>query len=273
MDAGQTPQRMSLEQLFLDNLENIEKIAISICRRQGCQPADSEDFLSEVKLKLIANDYEALAKFQGRSKLSSYLYVLIQRCFLDFRNQRWGKWRPSAIAQSLGEVAVHLERLLERDGHGLEEARHLLAERHQVQLSAEEFDKLVAGLPRRPRRRFEGEAQLERLPASERADARATAAERRTEATRLEGALGQAIASLPQEERLLLRLHYEEGLRVASIARCESLCPGRSQRKLYSLLQKSQQQVRRVLEEQGFDRQRVIDLLEWEGPAGSGGTE
>ena len=41
----------------------------------------------------------------------------------DWRNARWGKWRPSAEARRQGALATHLERLMRRDGLTFEEAK------------------------------------------------------------------------------------------------------------------------------------------------------
>ena len=50
--------------------------------------------------------------FEGRSQLRTYLITVVQRHFLDDRNARWGKWRPSSIARRIGPIAVLLDLLV-----------------------------------------------------------------------------------------------------------------------------------------------------------------
>src|SRR4029453_14108130 len=45
-------------------------------------------------LRLVEDDYDVLRRFQARSSLPTYVTVVIQRLFLDYRNRLWGKWRP-----------------------------------------------------------------------------------------------------------------------------------------------------------------------------------
>ena len=90
---------MTHEQLFLSQLAVIERVIAWVCARRGLRGADAEDFGSLVKHRLIEQDYEVLAKFEGRSSLKTYLAAVINRLYLDFQVQRFGKWRPSAQAR------------------------------------------------------------------------------------------------------------------------------------------------------------------------------
>ena len=73
-----------------------------------------------------------LRRFEGRSSLTTYITVVVQRLFLDRRNRLWGKWRPSAEARRLGPTAVLLERLVSRDGWSAEQALETLRVNHGV---------------------------------------------------------------------------------------------------------------------------------------------
>src|SRR4029453_1116188 len=83
---------------------------------------EGEGFASAVKLKLIANDYQVLRAFQGRSSLGAYLAAVVQRAWLAPPNQPWGKGGPSAAARRMAPLAVRLDTLLHRDGLTLDEA-------------------------------------------------------------------------------------------------------------------------------------------------------
>src|SRR5258707_733762 len=113
---------MDPQELFLSNLDAIDRAIGYVCHRNHLSPQDAEEFNSEVKTKLIEANYAVLRKFEGRSSFSTYMTTVIQRLYFQWRVQMWGKWRPSAEARRLGEKAITLERLLTRDGFTYREA-------------------------------------------------------------------------------------------------------------------------------------------------------
>ena len=100
---------MDPRQWYVEQLDVINRIASSVCRRNGVQGADAEDFVSDVRLKLLQDDYAVLRKYRGASSQTTFLTVVISNLFRDHRIKHWGKWRPSAEAKRHGEVAVRLE--------------------------------------------------------------------------------------------------------------------------------------------------------------------
>src|SRR5688572_4266032 len=103
---------MNPKDLFETNLGTIERVIAVVCRRARLFGPDAEDFASEVRLALIENDYEILAKYEGRSSLDTFLTVVIQRLLADARTRAKGRWHASTEAQRLGPVAVQLETLV-----------------------------------------------------------------------------------------------------------------------------------------------------------------
>src|SRR5260221_10151464 len=120
------------EALFLSQLDLIERVIRFVSSRQHLSASDADDFASHVKLKLIEADYAVFRKFQGRSSLRTYLTIVIERLFLDYRISAWGKWRASAQAKRGGQGAGLLEQLLVRDGYGFEQACELLTTNHRI---------------------------------------------------------------------------------------------------------------------------------------------
>src|SRR5690349_4242917 len=113
---------MDPRQLYLENLDTIDRISESMCRRNGVRGADAEDFASDVKLKLLQDDYAVLRKYRGASSTTTFLTVVIANLFRDYRVKAWGRWRPSAEAKRRGETAVLLETAIYRDGRSFEDA-------------------------------------------------------------------------------------------------------------------------------------------------------
>src|SRR5688572_7302088 len=153
-------------EIYLANADLIERTLAWTCRRHSLFGADAEDFSSTARLHLIEDDYAVLRRFQERSSLSSYLIVVISRQFQDWRNARWGKWRPSAEAKRLGEFAVRLETLLVRDGLSLDEAYEVLRTRYQVTQSRAELEALAARFPIRHKRSFVDDPVIGTMPST-----------------------------------------------------------------------------------------------------------
>ena len=107
---------VSDEANFLAALPVIDDVAAQVCRRHRLNAGEADDFKSEVRLHFIERNYEVLRKFEGRCTLSTYVNVVVQRVFLDYRNRMWGRWRPSTEARRLGPTAMLIERLVTRDG-------------------------------------------------------------------------------------------------------------------------------------------------------------
>src|SRR5690349_6000638 len=122
MAGSPRPLAQTGEAIFASQLDLIERVIRRVCVSRHLSAADADDFASHARLRLIENDYAILGQFQGRSSLATFLTVVVQRLFLDFRTSEWGKWRSSAEAVRSGSVAVLLERLVVRDGYSFDEA-------------------------------------------------------------------------------------------------------------------------------------------------------
>lgn len=237
------------ERLFLDHLPLLDRILGATARRHRLTREEAEDFASGVKLKLIADDYEVLRAFEGRSSLAGYLAAVVQRAWIDHCNHLWGKWRPSAEARRLGPLAVRLDTLLHRDGLTLEQACATVSA-----ADAAAMRRLAERLPRRVRRRFAGDDELAAEPAAEPSP---EAALLDRERDGVAAALGEALATemerLPPEDRLLIQLRYFDDLTVASFARAM----GGDAKRLYRRLETVLGGLRRSLERRGYDGDQV----------------
>ena len=245
------------EAILIEQLDFIERTVASLARRNAVAPWDAEDLSAQVKLRLVANDYAVLRKFEGRSRLTTYLTTVIHNIFRDFRIQRWGKWRPSAAAKRLGEPGVQLEALLYRDGFAAREAFAILRDRFDIEATDAELEKLVARLRPRTSRRIETDASLARLESRERGDRGLRDREQAVLRKRIARALRRVFASLEPEDRLILRMRFADGLTIRAIAAGLDL----EQRRMYTRVQGLLLGVRRGIEAQGVSCSDVIDLL------------
>ena len=147
------------EMLYLRHRSTIERVIEYVCGRHHLTADDAEEFAGEVRLRLVENDYAVLRKHEGRSKLSTYLVVVVQRLLLDHRIRSWGKWRPSAEARRAGPAGIVLDQLLTRDGLAFDDAYAILTTKFQG-LDRARLEQLAVALPSRARRRFEPEDAL-----------------------------------------------------------------------------------------------------------------
>ena len=248
---------VSGEAMFLAQLALIDRVIAFVCRRNHLTSADAEDFASHARLRLMDDDYAVLRKFQGRSSLKTFLTITLQRVFYDYRIAAWGKWRPSAEAGRRGAVAILLERLIGRDGHTFEEAFEIITVNHRVTVSRADLERMAAALPPRTKRRMEQDDLLEALPSGDAADGAAIEDERRRAAARITLALQAQLDSLPAQDRLMLRLRFEDGRTVAQIAAILRI----EQKPLYRRLDRLLRELRDGLEDRGVSRAEVKELL------------
>lgn len=253
--------RPSLEALFLANLDAIERIATSICRRHGLGRDDTDDFTSWTKLRFLEDDYGILRKFRGESSLTTYLTVVVALMFRDYRVQRWGRWRPSAAARKRGALAVRLETLVYRDRLPLDQAVQVLRSSgaNETACSPRELARLLRDLPaRQPVRPIEvGADPLDATPTPATSEALVTNEEAEHERQITDSAMCRALDQLPPEDRVILRMRFWESLAVADIARALGI----PQKPLYRRIDRLLVALRTNLESLGISRERVRELL------------
>ena len=252
---------MTHEQWFLEQLPVIERVTGWVCARRGLRGADAEDFASIVKIRLIENEYEVLGKWQGRSSIKTYLTTVINRIYLDFQVQRFGKWRPSAEARRLGPVALRLEQLMFRDGLSFDEASEVLRSDPRMLLNRDDLHAIRIRLPQRTSRR--GDLHEHEPVRPESADEAVERAERQALADRMFAVIRCSLSRLPAVDRMFMRLHFQSGQTVAQAARVQ----GREQKALYRKEEEILKRLKSDLEAEGIsieDAQALMAELDWD---------
>jgi RNA polymerase sigma factor (sigma-70 family) len=245
--------------LYVSQLDVIERAMAAVCWRYRLLSVDAEDFRSIARIHLIEDDYGVLRRYQGRSSLQTYLVVVIQRQYQDWCDARWGKWRPSAEANRLGSMAVHLERLIGRDGLSFEEAYETLRTNFRVIESRKELEAVAARFPRRSARPNVVSAELpDTLQSPQKTDAGLEQERAELVGRRVMAVLARAFAALPAQDRLVLRMHFRDGTSIAGVARTLRLDQKQLNRRLPSMLRP----LKRALEAAGFDGGDIANLFE-----------
>jgi RNA polymerase sigma factor (sigma-70 family) len=245
------------QRLLIDHLDLIRQIVRTTGRRRHLSATEREDFASFVNLRLVEDNYAILRKFQNRSKLRTYLIVVIDRLSLDFCAEAWGRWRHSAKAEKLGHVAVLLERLVARDGYSIEEAMEIARTHHDVELSFAAMRRLWDQLPLRMRTTEVGEEAAAGISTHESSDVTVEDAERRARVAQVQQVLRSAFEQIAAQDRVVIALSFDEELPIVEIAKLTGI----SVPTLHRRLNKSLKQLRASLTRSGLDRRDIADLI------------
>jgi RNA polymerase sigma factor (sigma-70 family) len=243
------------KQLLLDHLDLVNQIVRTTGRRRHLSATEREEFAGFVNVRLIEDDYAILRKFQNRSTLWTYLAMVIERLSFDYCVEKWGRWRPSAMAERLGAAAVTLERLVTRDSHTLQEAIEIIRTNHSSELTDAELEKIWDQLPVRTRTTEVGEEAAAMVSNDDSSETNVDDADRQRHINRLQSALQEAFAQIAAQDRVLIALRFDQDLSIAEIARLT----GTSVPTLHRRLDKSVRQLRQALS--GFDRREVANLI------------
>jgi RNA polymerase sigma factor (sigma-70 family) len=249
------------QEVFEEHLLMADELIRRICSRHRLSHDEAEDFHSFALLKLIEDDYARLRSFQGRSRLRTFLTVVLHRLFLDYRVQKWGKWRPTAEVRELGKTAIELDRLLSRDGQTLENAVEILYTRSRGSLTRRELVALANRLPQRQRQRQEQLENLDLIPTDGGVEECIRNRDLERASKRIGSALVKALRDVPAEDRLILKMRYEDGLKVREIAAALGL----ETRSLFTRFEQCHRRLRAALEGLGITWSDVLSILGWTG--------
>lgn len=253
------PPPVTPEQLLLQHLPFIERIGRNGARRHGMRPEDADDFVSDLKLKLVADDYAVIRKFKGESVFTTYLTTVVTNYLRDYCDHLWGKWRPCAEAKRLGPTAVLLDRLIGRDGHPLDEAVEMVLVNYRSAASRSELIELAQQLPvreGRPRPVADDEAGIVVPDPALQPDQRLIEDDEERERGRIGALVRQAVQALPSLDQVILRMRNEDGFKVVEIARLLHL----EEKPLYRRMDGIHATLRSELERQGVDASVVQGL-------------
>jgi RNA polymerase sigma factor (sigma-70 family) len=219
---------------------------------------DADDFVSLVLMKVVENDFAVIRQFQGRADLKTYLATMVIRRFYEWTRERWGRWRHSAKAQQLGDLAMDLEALVHRDRYPLREACEVLRSRGRTDASDAELSRLFAQLPdRTPHRGKARNEPLDGLAADDPPDGRVMEVEKESRCKRVMDVLFRALALLQPEDQVLVRGRYSEGRSVADLERALKI----ERAPLYHRCERLKRELRKQMEREGVGIDDVRECL------------
>lgn len=253
-------RHQSAEELFLRHLDLIEKLLHIVAHRYALHGDEPDEFAAWVKLKMVEDGYAVLRKFRGEAKLRTFLTTVFVRLAKDWLIARRGKWRPSAAARRVGTTAaVQLEKLISYDGRTMEEAVEMVKQNFGARESREELRRLAEELPHHPPRSHVSLETLAEREADTSAESVLVVSETEERAHDVASALNETLTEMPVADRLMLQMHYERGMTIASISRALDV----PQRPLYTRLDKLLGRLRDGLESRGVGSEEVRELFGW----------
>ena len=252
--------REKARQLYLGNLDVIDKAARLVSRNRGHSPDDTEDFCQEAKLYLLQKP-RVLGVFRGEPEgctLLGYLIGVLGNFALDIYRRQSGKWHTCAEAKRLGPEAEALETLRYRDNKPLELALEELL-RKFPDLSREQALKLDEKLKPRSLRQWVGDAPLEKMAAPSHADDDVEQHELETIERRVKKALDEALDELPVIDRVMVKSIFGHNLSIKDFAALHGLEP----RQGYSRFDRLRAGLRRKLEKLGIQAEEALRIIGW----------
>jgi RNA polymerase sigma factor (sigma-70 family) len=243
--------------LFIRELGSIERISTYVAIDNKLRGADVEDFVATIKLKLIEDDYRVIRAWTGRSTLTTYLMTVINHVAADQHVRQLGKWRPTVAAETAGPHAILLERLLHRDRLSFEEAvRRVGLDFPSV--TVDELERISGGLRQRAMRAsIDFASEICDVAVDDSAEDRLLGKERDGIAQRISNILSEELKRCSAEERLLVKWHFQDRHKVATIARMLNV----AQMPLYRRLHRLLDQLREALTREGVSDHDAHDLV------------
>lgn len=210
-------------------------------------------------MALLDRDAKVLRQHDSSNSLTAYLRVVISRFLFDYRDEVWGRWRPSTAARRQGPVGVLLERLVVRDGLRFDTAVEVAQVNHGVRLRREELWEIFTSLlPVQVKWRPVAEEAACAVPSQEAGpDLALLAGQRSADKARIFASLERARLALPPEDQLILRMRIDDGWPVSHIATTLGL----NQRKLYRRVDRLYRQLRNALSAEGISLEDVRDYF------------
>ena len=223
-------------QLVVGNLIDPEKILSSsdilqrieaVCKRHFSNENDQNESYVFILDSLKADNFKRIRAYKGKSKLTTYLYSLVNSLIIDFRRKRFGRRRIPAAVAKLGPWAESVYRLVCWQKYSFDDAYDFLQVEGLFEGSYKLYIKQIAPIRKAPCRENPAFQSLDELGANSPESINNSSSnplevligkldhERRIKALRI---IRETTAGLTEEDQLLVRLVYgsEQSVKTAA---------------------------------------------------------
>lgn len=211
---------------ILSSSEILERIEAT-CKRHFSSENDQNESYVFILDSLKADNFRRLRAFKGKSKLTTYLYSLINSLIIDFRRKRYGRRRIPAVVTRLGAWAEAVYRLVCWQKFSFDDAYDFLQVEGLFEEPYEQYIEQVAPIRKAPCRENPAFQPLDEASTSlpENLDESTSNPleiligkldhQRRIEALKI---IQTTTATLSEEDQVLVRLVYgsEQSLKAAA---------------------------------------------------------
>ena len=236
---------------ILSSSQILERIEAT-CKRHFSNENDQSESYLFILDSLKADDFKRLRAFKGKSKLTTYLYSLINSLIIDFRRKRYGRRRIPAAVAKLGAWAEAVYRLVCWQKFSYDDAYDFLQVEGLFEGPYEQYMEEIGPIRKAPCREDPAFQPLD--------EASTNSPENRDEATAdpLEILIGKldhqrrvkalkiiqaTTATLSQEDQMLVRLVYGSEQPVKVAATIFGISVSSARRRLKSILNQYREQL------------------------------
>ena len=224
-----------------DILEKIE----AVCKRHFYAENDRNECYIFVLDSLRADYFKRLRAFKGKSKLSTYLYSLVNSLAIDFRRKRYGRRRIPTSVLKLGKWAETVYRLVCWQKFSFDDAYDFLQVDGLFEGSYKQFQQEIALIQKAPCRENPSFMSMDDCGGKPSRDMQDTGSnpletlirklnrEKRIKAVKV---IRETTDSLPENDQLLIRLVFGSDHPVRVAAKVIDLSASAARRRLKRLL-------------------------------------
>jgi RNA polymerase sigma factor (sigma-70 family) len=236
---------------ILSSREILDKIE-AICKRHFADENEQNESFVFILDKLKADDFRRLRGYRGKSRITTYLYSLVNTLVIDYRRQNYGRRRIPAAVAKLGKWAETVYRLVCWQKFSFDDAYDLLQVEDLFEGPYERYLQAIAPIRDAPCRENPSFQSLDEEKAS------VPENPQYLETNPLEALIdkldhtrrGKAIKviqatteTLSQEDQLLIRLVYASGQPVSAVAKMIGRSAPSARRRLKRLLTQFREQL------------------------------
>jgi len=236
---------------ILSSSEILERIEAT-CRRQFSNENDQNESYLFILDSLKDGNFKRLRAFKGKSKLTTYLYSLVNSLIIDFRRKRFGRRRIPAAVAKLGAWAEAVYRLVCWQKFSYDDAYDILQVEGLFEGPYERYIEEISPIRKAPCRENPAFQPLDEVSTSvpENMDESnsnpleiligSLEHQRRIKALRI---IRATTTTLSQEDQLLVRLVYGSEQPVKTAAKIAGLSVSSARRRLKRVLNQYREQL------------------------------
>lgn len=233
-------------QKILSSDELLKKIE-AVCKRHFSAENEQNECYVFVIDRLKADNFKRLRAYKGKSKLSTYLYSLINSLVIDFRRKRYGRRRIPTGVVKLGKWAEAVYRLVCWQKFSFDEAYDIVRLDGLFNETYEQFIKEIAAIRNAPCRENPSFQSIDEHRGSSLQNISDSGSnplefliekldrERRIKALKVIREITEAFS---EKDQILVRLVYGSDQPVSVAAKVIDLPPSAARRRLKGLLTK-----------------------------------